>query len=84
MLSIKKYSGLCVLGGEVAYIACLFYGSTFLAGEAYSLHAKLFELFLGFHWIDLQSVIIGGLWVALWSGIVGAYIAWMHNASIKS
>ena len=81
-LSIGKYSGLCVLGGEIAYTVCLLYGTT-LSGKAADLHHAFFELLPGFTWVGFSSWIIGGVSIAVWAGISGAYIAWMHNASLK-
>ena len=81
-LSIGKYAALCVLGGEIAYAVCLVYGTT-LTGKAAELHHALFELLPGFTWLGAGGVIAGAVSVALWSGIGGAYIAWMHNVSIK-
>ncbi len=81
-LSIGKYAGLCVLGGEIAYGACIIYGTT-LTGKVAELHHALFGLFPGFAWLGVGSIIAGAVTVALWSGIGGAYIAWMHNVSIK-
>lgn len=81
-LSIGKYAGLCVLGGEIAYAACLVYG-TMLTGRAAELHHAIFELLPGFTWLGIGSFLAGALTVAVWSGLAGAYIAWMHNVSIK-
>ena len=47
-LSIKMYAALCVLGGEVAYVVCLIYGTT-LTGPAAELHHDLFALLPGFY-----------------------------------
>ena len=81
-LSIGKYAGLCILGGEIAYTACLIYGST-LTGKAAELHHSFFELLPGFTWFGFGSFIAGAVSIAIWSGLGGAYIAWMHNVSIK-
>jgi hypothetical protein len=81
MLSIKKYALLCVLGGEIAYTACLLYGTT-LSGRAAELHHAIFELFPGFTWISFGSWLAGAATVAIWSALGGAYIAWMHNKSL--
>ncbi|MDP2630194.1 MAG: hypothetical protein Q8P56_02180 [Candidatus Uhrbacteria bacterium] len=81
-LSIGKYAGLCVLGGVIAYTACMAYG-LFLTGKAAELHLALFQLFPGFVGMDGVSWIAGVISVAVWSGVGGAYIAWMHNVSIK-
>ena len=81
-LSIGKYAGLCILGGEIAYTVCMAYGS-FLTGKAAELHLALFQLFPGFSGINFGSWIAGAVSVAGWSGISGAYISWMHNSSIQ-
>lgn len=81
-LSIGKYAGLCVLGGEIAYTACLLYGTT-LTGKAAELHHTLFELLPGFTWVGFGSWFAGAVSIALWAAIGGAYIAWMHNVSLR-
>ena len=80
-LSIKKYAGLCVLGGEVVYTVCMLYGS-FLSGKAVELHLALFQLLPGFTSMSLGSWFVGAVSVAVWSGLGGAFIAWMHNVSV--
>lgn len=81
-LSIGKYAGLCVLGGVIAYTVCMTYGF-FLTGTAAELHVALFQLFPGFAGMDPVSWFAGVISVAVWSGIGGAYIAWMHNVSLE-
>ncbi|MEK7547994.1 MAG: hypothetical protein AAB540_03810 [Patescibacteria group bacterium] len=81
-LSIKKYAGLCVLGGEVAYTACLIYG-TMLTGKVAEFHHAIFELLPGFTWLGIGSWLAGAVTVAVWSGLGGSYIAWMHNVSLE-
>ena len=81
-LSLKKYSLLCMLGGEIAYAACLIYGTT-LAGKVAEFHHAIFELLPGFTWLSLGSFITGAITIGVWSGIGGAYIAWMHNFSLE-
>lgn len=82
-LSLGRYAALCVLGGELAYTACLLYG-TRLSGKAAEFHHAIFELLPGFTWLGFGSYIAGALTVAIWSGVAGAYIAWMHNVSLSS
>lgn len=77
-----KYAKLCILGGEVAYTACMVYG-LFLSGSAAALHLSLFQLLPGFNGMNLASWFFGAISVAAWSGAAGAYISWMHNASLK-
>lgn len=81
-LSIGKYAGLCALGGEVAYTVCMLYG-LFLRGKAAELHLAFFQLFPGFSGMNVGSWFAGAVSVALWSVLGGAYIAWMHNASMQ-
>jgi len=81
-LSIGKYAGLCVLGGEIAYTACLIYG-VMLTGKASELHRAILELLPGFSWLGIGSYLAGAIIIAIWSGLAGAYIAWMHNVSVK-
>lgn len=82
-LSIGKYAGWCVLGGEIAYTVCMVYG-IFLSGKAAELHLALFQLLPGYTGLNFGSWILGAISIALWSGVAGAYIAWMHNASIQN
>jgi len=81
-LSIKKYGLLCVVGGEIAYTACLIYGST-LTGKFAELHHAIFELLPGFTWFGIGSFMAGAITIGVWSGLGGAYIAWMHNYSLE-
>lgn len=81
-LSIGTYAGLCVLGGVLAYTVCMAYG-LLLTGKAAELHFALFQLFPGFTGMDPISWLSGAISVAVWSGVGGAYIAWMHNVSLK-
>ncbi|OGN03785.1 MAG: hypothetical protein A2655_04530 [Candidatus Yanofskybacteria bacterium RIFCSPHIGHO2_01_FULL_43_42] len=82
-LSIKKYSSLCALGGVVAYTTCLIYGTT-LTSKAAELHHAIFELLPGFTWLNFGSFVVGAITIGVWSGIGGAYIAWMHNTSLTN
>ena len=81
-LSIGKYAALFILGGEIAYTACMLYGN-FLSGKAAELHLALFQLLPGFAGMNFGSWFMGAISVAIWSGATGAYISWMHNASLK-
>lgn len=81
-LSLPKYAGLCVLGGEIAYTVCMAYGS-FLSGSAAALHLSIFQLFPGYSGMNVGSWFAGALTVAIWSGLGGLYVAWMHNVSLK-
>ena len=80
MLSVKKYSALCVLGAEIFYVLCLFYGYL-LSAKGKELHEALFQLIPGYMWGDVLSMVWGALFVGALAWIAGCYIAWMHNAS---
>ena len=82
MLSIKKYSLLCILGGEIAYTVCMAYG-VFLSEQAAALHLALFQLLPGVTDLGFGSWLAGAVSIAIWSGVFGAYIAWMHNKSLR-
>jgi len=81
-LAIGKYAGLCVLGGEIVFTLCMMYGA-FLSGKAAELHLALFQLLPGYTGLNFSSWFLGAISVAVMSGVAGAYIAWMHNVSIK-
>ena len=80
-LSLQKYAALCIVGGEVAYLVCYVYGF-FLSGKLAELHQALLALLPGFTWGSFGGFILGAISIALWSGIGGLYIAWMHNVSM--
>ena len=81
-LSIGKYAKLCILGGEIAFTACMLYGF-FLSGSAAAFHLSLFQLLPWFNGMNLGSWLVGAVSVAVWAGAAGSYIAWMHNVSLK-
>lgn len=80
-LSIGKYAGLCVLGGLIAYTACMVY-DIFLTGKALELHQAIFQLLPGYTGMNFVSWLAGAVTVTIWSVVGGAYVAWMHNVSI--
>lgn len=81
MLSLKKYVSLCILGGEVFYVACLIYGAL-LPASSTGTHLGYFTLaFPGFTW-GLGGFILGAAYVAVYAGISGSYMVWMHNKSV--
>lgn len=82
ILSIKRYSLFCILGGEIAYTLCMVYGF-FLTGKAAELHSLIFQLLPGLSGLDFSSRFFGAITVAIWSGAGGAYVSWMHNYSSK-
>jgi len=82
-LSYKPYLWRCVLGGEIIYVLCVGYG--LVAGEAAKqFHEVFFDTLPGFTWLTPGSFILGLVYVGVTSLIFGAYIVWMHNASVKS
>ena len=83
MLSLKRYRWLCILGGEVAYALCLAGGFLPIrSSHGMEVHRALFETLPGFTWINPQSVILGGVYVFLFSWVFGTYMVWMHNSSL--
>ena len=80
-LSLKSYVWKCILGIEVAYAACLIYG-TFLAGASAQLHHSLFTLLPGFTWGTFGGVLIGAIDLFIFAWIFGSYMVWMHNSSL--
>src|SRR5262245_24985398 len=83
MLSMKRYRWLCVLGAEVVYFACLFGDFLpFRTAGAVELHHKIFETLPGFVWLNVQSVILGAVYMFMFAWIFGSYFVWMHNTSL--
>lgn len=83
MLSLKRYGWLCVLGSEIAYIICLLGGYLPLRTQrGIELHHSLFETLPGFVWGDTLSIILGAVYMFLFSWIFAWYIVWMHNTSL--
>jgi hypothetical protein len=83
MLSLKRYRWLCILGGEVAYALCLAGGFLPIrSSQGLALHHGLFETLPGFVWIHPPSVILGAVYVFLFSWVFGTYVVWMHNSSL--
>jgi len=83
MLSLKRYRWLCVLGAEVAYFLCLF--GDFLpihTAGGVELHHRIFETLPGFVWLNVQSVILGAVYMFVFAWIFGSYFVWMHNTSL--
>jgi hypothetical protein len=83
-LSFFSYVWKCVAGGEVAYFACLF--GAFIVDRTDSgaqLHRTLFETMPGFTWLTPTSVILGAVYMFIFSVIFGTYMVWMHNSSIR-
>lgn len=83
MLSIRKYSAVCVVGMEIFYVLCLPYGYL-LSAKGKELHDALFELIPGFVWGNVLSILWAAVYMGIAAWIVGWYVAWMHNASITT
>ena len=85
MLSLKRYGWLCVLGGEVAYWACLAGGYLpWRTAQGIELHQALFETIPGFVWGNWLSYAWGAILVFAFSWIFAWYLVWMHNTSLVS
>ena len=83
MLSLKRYSWLCVLGAEVAYFVCLLGAYLpFRTVKAAELHRTLLETLPGFAWGSAWGVLTGALDIFVVAWVFGAYFVWMHNTSI--
>ena len=83
-LSFYSYVWKCVVGGEVAYFLCLL-GAFLLerTAEGTQLHHTLFETLPGFIWLTPGSVVLGAIYVFIFSLVFGTYMVWMHNSSIN-
>src|SRR5215471_20448978 len=83
MLSLKRFGWLCALGAEVAYAVCLLGGFLPIrTAGGIDLHHRLFETLPGFVWINIQSVILGAVYLFVFAWIFGSYFVWMHNTSL--
>lgn len=82
-LSLVSYGWKCVLGAEVVYLVCLVSGLVlFRSAEALQLHHTIFEMLPGFTWLTPGSVVLGSIYVFVFSWIIGWYHVWMHNSSL--
>ncbi len=79
-LSLSAYGWKCVLGAEVAYVACLLY-SNFLMGKGEELHRSLFKLLPFFSW-SAPGYIIGGVYFFVLAWVFACYYVWMFNSSL--
>lgn len=82
-LAYKPYLWRCVLGGEIVYLICVAYGAVLNEATA-EFHRTLFNTLPGFTWLTAGSFILGLVYVLITSLIFGAYMVWMHNASVRS
>jgi hypothetical protein len=72
-----------VLGAEVAYFACLLGGLLPIrTASGIEIHHKIFETLPGFVWLNVQSVILGAVYMFTFAWIFGSYFVWMHNRSL--
>lgn len=82
-LSLKSYGWKCVLGGEIAYVVCLVGGFLPIRSmQGLALHHMLFETLPGFTWINFGSVLLGALYVFIFSWIIAWFCVWTHNTSL--
>ncbi len=82
-LSFKSYVSKCIFGSEVVYFACLSGGLIPMRPpEISQLHHSLFELLPGFVWINAGSIILGAVYMLIFSAVFGWYMVWMHNSSL--
>ena len=83
-LSLKSYVWKCVLGGEIAYFLCVWGGYLPIGrtSAAVELHHRLFETLPGFVWGSVSSIVLGAVYVVIFSLIFGSYMVWMHNSSL--
>ena len=84
-LKYFSYVWKCVAGSEILYFLCVFGAFVFdrSTTEGSQLHQRLFETMPGFVWLTPASVVLGAVYMAVFSTIMGTYIVWMHNSSIK-
>lgn len=83
-LSFGSYVSKCVLGGELVYLVCLLGGFIPLRSlAATELHHRLFETLPGFVWGSMGSYVLGAVYTLVFSLIVGTYMVWMHNSSLR-
>ena len=82
-LSFVSYVWKCVLGMEIFYVACRIY-PYFLSEESKALHNKLWEVALpGFSMYSIGGLFLGAVYMGVMAVIVGVYMVWMHNSSIR-
>lgn len=79
--SISSYALKCVLGMEIVYLLCMWYGPAFLTGKELELHQTLFNTIPGYD-PSVQGVLLSALFVAVVAYIIGSYIGWMLNSSL--
>lgn len=84
-LSLSSYVWKCVLGSEIVYSVCLIGGYLpWRTQRGIELHHAIFETIPGFIWGSFGSAIWGAVLVVILAVIVGSYIVWMHNSSMRA
>lgn len=69
----------------MAYALCILGGYLPLRTErGVELHYALFETLPGFTWGSMSSVLLGVVYVFVFSWIFAAYMVWMLNSSLES
>jgi hypothetical protein len=48
------------------------------------IHHKIFETLPGFVWLNVQSVLLGAVYMFAFAWIFGSYFVWMHNSSLAT
>lgn len=81
-LSLKNFSWRFVLGAEVIYLVCLTYGF-FLEGKEVELHQTIFEMLPGFVWISPIGVLLGAVYISIYSLAVSWFLVWAYNSSLE-
>lgn len=81
-LAYKPYLWRCILGGEIVYVLCVMYG-VMINPATQGVHTALFNTLPGFTWLTPGSFVLGLLYVFVTSVVFGAYMVWMHNASVE-
>lgn len=81
-LSLKQYGWKCVLGAELAYAGCLFYGR-FLSGRAYEFHQTFFETLPFFSWSNPFRMVATGLCLFILAWVFACYYVWLFNSSLE-
>ncbi len=82
MLRFGPYVWKCLLGTEVVYVACVFYGAA-LSGPQRTLHRQLLELLPFFQWNQPVPMLLTAVCLAVYAAAFGAYMVWMHNSSLE-
>ena len=84
-LSLSKYGWKCVLGAEVAYVACILGAyMPFRSEKGEELHRALFETLPGFVWGKWESLLLGAGMMFVLAWIFAVYMVWMFNTSLVS